>query len=363
MPSQNNEKDFALLREYEGQVLEMLAGYDLNDSRRFEAIKSYKNEIKKIATKIGFAITYVIEKARIKSPEEIVRESLNGVRKATKQKVDKVIPQEKPAYYATPFRAKLAVEKLKIKNREEYALRYSEDRLLPEYPKKVYGNEWGGWDFFLGLTATPEPQKQKKYKTYEEAQAGAQKLGIKKYKEFIKRYKEDPMLPSHPHLEYGEKLGKKFSYRDFLRNEPEIYDDFEETKLAARKIGATGAMDFRKKCALDPRLPTKPFIKFAAVWKGWDDFLDLKEKPKLYENYWEAKESVLNLGIKNWREYLKRRQEDPRLPSNPDKFAPFRNDWVSWDEFWRPDEFGERKSAVRKIVKDRKGRDCAFVVK
>jgi hypothetical protein len=55
-------------------------------------------------------------------------------------------------------------------------------------------------------------------------------------------------------------------------------------------------------------------------------------KNSKYATYKEAQEAAIKLGITDSKEYLKRLEEDPKLPSSPDRLHK-NSGWVSWDKF------------------------------
>ncbi|MFB1074846.1 integrase repeat-containing protein [Vibrio diabolicus] len=57
------------------------------------------------------------------------------------------MPEKK---YHTYIDASKAANKLGIKTREEYNIRYKEDPLLPSSPERIYKSEWSGIKEFLG---------------------------------------------------------------------------------------------------------------------------------------------------------------------------------------------------------------------
>ena len=111
--------------------------------------------------------------------------------------------------------------------------------------------------------------KSNKYLTFEEASEAAQKLGIKGSnlaKEYEKRYKEDPKLPSSPVEKYKKDW---ISWTVFLGEEiKEYYETYEEASLAAQKLGIITKEEYGNRYKEDPKLPSSPAHKYKNI--GWN---------------------------------------------------------------------------------------------
>ena len=57
-----------------------------------------------------------------------------------------------------------------------------------------------------------------------------------------------------------------------------------------------------------------------------------KEEPEIYNTYEEAKQAVQKLGITSKPKYVKRYKEDSRLPRNPDDIYKNKG-WINWYDF------------------------------
>ncbi|WP_341962611.1 integrase repeat-containing protein [Pseudomonas sp. RC10] len=94
--------------------------------------------------------------------------------------------------------ARVAVRQFGITTSIEYAKRYREDPRLPSAPAMLYaGKGWAGWHDFLGR------QKRVFHPTYRQAQLAVSALGIRRYSDYLRRYREDPHLPSWPNVTYA----------------------------------------------------------------------------------------------------------------------------------------------------------------
>ncbi len=233
---------------------------------------------------------------------------------------------ERPDFYPTYAEAQVAAQALGIKSLPDYKKRYREDPRLPSRPDMFYAD--AGWIDWYDFHGNESPDI---YPTYAEAQAAAQALGIKSLPDYIKRYREDPRLPSRPRELYAD--AGWIDWYDFLGNErPDIYPTYAEAQAAAQALGIKSLADYLKRYREDPRLPYGPDKVYAGVgWMDWYDFLGNK-RPDFYPTYAEAQAAAQALGIKTQLDYTKRYREDPRLPRSPDSFYADAG-WIDWYDF------------------------------
>ncbi len=239
----------------------------------------------------------------------------------------------RPDFYPTYAEARAAAQALGIKRQADYTKRYRENPRLPSCPEGVYADAgWIDWYDFLGN------ERAELYPTYAEAQAAAQALGIKRQPDYIKRYRENPRLPSHPDKVYAD--AGWIDWYDFLGNKrPDFYPTYAEARAVAQALGIKRLPDYKKRYRENPRLPSNPNEVYAdAGWIDWYDFLG-NERPDLYATYAEARAAAQALGIKSLPDYTKRYRENPRLPSNPNEVYADAG-WIDWYDFLgneRPD--------------------------
>jgi hypothetical protein len=238
--------------------------------------------------------------------------------------------------YPTLIEAIKAIKLLRISTRKEYDDRYKEDPRLPSNLKKYYSKEWpikDGKVDFLGISL------KNTYKKLALAQKAIEKLGITSMREYSKRYKEDPRLPSNPHeYYYREWPAKAFNTTFDGIIKEEKYRRFSEAQAAVINLGIKSSNEYYKRYKEDPKLPPNPKFYYAGNWpakNGWPIFLGT-EIVSLYSTFAEAQEAAALLGIKSSSEYRLRRKEDPRLPSDPTK--SYSKDWPikdGWSVFLR----------------------------
>ncbi|MCK9361582.1 DEAD/DEAH box helicase family protein [Patescibacteria group bacterium] len=229
-------------------------------------------------------------------------------------------------FYPTMAEAMAAVRRLRIKSRAEYVRRYREDQRLHSAPNLLYASEWKSWAHFL----RGEGPKNF-YPTLALAAKAARKLGADSQKSYWAVYKEDPRLPMHPHIVYASEWK---SWAHFLRGEgpKNFYPTLALAAKAARKLGADSQKSYMKVYKKDPRLPSNPQNFYSTEWKSWGDFLGLKAK-NLYPSLAQTSKAARRLGYKTPAEYRQKRSEDPRLPSDPQKFYP--SEWRGWGHMLR----------------------------
>ncbi len=227
--------------------------------------------------------------------------------------------QEAKDFYKNLADASEAARKLGLKTHKTYKARYKEDPRLPAHPDQVYESEWLSWPAFLRL------KKEGLYKNLAEASWAAQKLGIKNIREYQKRYKEDPRLPSNPNVVYKTEWK---GMRLFLGQEAkDFYKNLADASEATRKLGIKTLFEYQKRYKEDTRLPSRPHVYYESEWQGWQQFLGTS----FYETLADASEAAQKLRIKNQKEYKHQHKKDPRLPYNPDRC--YKTEWKSWQHF------------------------------
>ncbi|ABZ75086.1 integrase family protein [Shewanella halifaxensis HAW-EB4] len=250
---------------------------------------------------------------------------------------------EIPDYYPTIEAASTAAIKLGIKSQPDYAERYKEAPRLPSNPGEFYSDDWQAFGKWYGFLGSDIPDS---YPTIEAASKAAIKLGIKSQSEYMKRYKEDPRLHSCPNRLYRDDWQAFGRWYGFLGNDiPNYYPTIEAASKAAIKLGIKSRADYIKRYKEDPRLPSGPLVLYSDDWQAfgkWYGFLG-NDIPDYYPTIEAASKAVIKLGIKTQPEYMKRYKEDPRLHSSPDRF--YSDDWQAfgtWYGFW-----GQQKPYTR----------------
>ncbi|MCU8325071.1 VPA1269 family protein [Vibrio vulnificus] len=231
----------------------------------------------------------------------------------------------KPNYYSSLMDASKAAQLLGIKSGKDYLKYYKLDPRLPSTPYKTYSAEWKNWPDFLGKT------KPKYYPNLAQARKATNQLGIQSSHDYQKLYKLDPLLPSQPHNEYATEWTNWF---DFLgKNKPEYYPSLAEARAALQRLNIVSQRDYQKRYKFDPLLPSTPHQVYAEEWSGFSDFLG-KSESIYYLNLAEARKATQSLNIVSQLDYQQRYKLDPLLPFAPNKI--YAEEWISWINFLLP---------------------------
>ncbi|MCH4881045.1 integrase [Pseudomonas sp. TMW22090] len=241
--------------------------------------------------------------------------------------------------YPTYDEAKAAVLALCIKDGRDYKTRRRQDPKLPAVPYQFYANKgWKGWYDFLG---------NKSFYTFDEAQAAAQRLGIKSGNDYFARYREDPKLPSDPKKIYAHSGWT--GWCQFLDKENHTYT-YTEAQEVCQALGIKSSVDYTARYREDPKLPGGPHHSYAkSGWTGWYEFLGKEKSP--WHTYDEAQLVCQDLGFKTAKEYSAGYREDPRLHSNPEKLYADLG-WTDWYTFLGIDKPVDCSSDYPNILAD-----------
>lgn len=219
-------------------------------------------------------------------------------------------------YYETVALASDSVRRLGIATVTEYHERYKEDPRLHSNPNKLYGENWPGYEQFLG-------SKQRRYETLEQAALAARSLKLKTKVDYLIGYKADPMLPSNPEQFYKEDW-PAWGWREFLSGDKLSYVQAGER---CRHLGVTNKAEYVAVYRMDDELPSDPPNYYSEQWVDWADFL-LPEKCLSLD---DVRYCVKVIKIKNSAEYRAHYKNYPCLPAHPERV--FSNEWIDWYDF------------------------------
>jgi len=227
-------------------------------------------------------------------------------------------------FYPNFAEARQAVMLLNFTSEGEYRKRYKEDPKLPSNPHIIYSSEWPtkkGWPIFLGKKV------RDLYSTFIEACKATKALEITSQKEYQKRYKEDPRLPSNPRQTYIKENIKNLWSQLLGQVVKEYYSTFDEAQEAVINLGITTTTEYKLRYKEDQKLPAEPSRFYREEWLIKCQKFDFfgKEIKKYYDTFIEAQKAVITLGISNHGEYKLRYKEDPRLPPSPN--AQYADEW------------------------------------
>ena len=103
------------------------------------------------------------------------------------------------------------------------------------------------------------------------------------------------------------------------------YPTWQEASEAAKRLGIRSSVQYIRKYKKDSRLYAAPLERYPD-FPGWATFLGIPERGTVQDPYpkWqEAGRVARTLGIKSSTEYHRRRKEDSRLPSSPQRYKGF----------------------------------------
>lgn len=218
---------------------------------------------------------------------------------------------------------------------------------------------------------------QDKYRTYQEAKAFVQGLGIKsvkKWQNYCKSGDKPKDIPSSVNTVYNDEwegwkvfLGTSISIKEDIspiKTDPwEKWDQFladrnilksyQESKDFVKSLGIKTEEGWKEYCESDKKpdeIPTYPNKIYKNEWKGWDEFLGtgkvtFKATPKhTYRSYADAKEYAKSLNIKykkEWNDLVISKKLPKDIPADPNNV--YAKEWEGWSTFFgineRLDEF------------------------
>ena len=243
--------------------------------------------------------------------------------------------------------ARDAVRKLNFRTSTEYFARYKEDIQLPRSPEHCYKKEWVGWPDFLGGS---------KYSTLNEVLEVIKSMGVKTRREYLDRRSLDPRLPADPKKFFEDWPGWSMVLKNVKPpNKSTKYSSLDEAAVAARNLSCLSRTDYVKKYKCDQKLPSHPEYTYKYEWKGYPSFLGVEQR-KPYDNIESAMDSCNDLRIFSRADYLERRFLDPRLAAHPE--LRYEEKWPGWTKFFLPRAYlclDDVKLAVKVLgIKDSK---------
>src|SRR3989338_3489274 len=171
--------------------------------------------------------------------------------------------EKKERPYLTWQTASEAAISLGITSSLNYRKKCKQNLRLPNYPGRFY-RDFPGWKAFL---------ETRVYPTWKQASRAAIKLGIKTPEEYVLRFKEDRRLRRMVKRLYPDFPG----WNDFLaiKSKDRFYPSWRSATKAARRSGIRNQREYPKKYKRDPKLPSNPRQHYAD-WPGWLAFLGTK---------------------------------------------------------------------------------------
>ena len=236
---------------------------------------------------------------------------------------------------------------------------------IPSAPETIFkGQGWAGYPDWLG-TKTVASRKIV-YRDFESAREFVRSLGLKSIQQWRLYYgrqlpgfnpkpKDIPRTPDAAYAKSGwidwtDWLGSSVELILRPRLKPSRFRDFESARQFAQSLRLSGSLawqDYAKglvkdKSPLPSDIPASPRNVYAALWKGWGDWLgtgNFAPSDKPLRSFSEARAFARTLGFRTYDEWMSwSRVHGNRpidLPSNP--ATTYRDQgWISWPDFLQP---------------------------
>ena len=164
---------------------------------------------------------------------------------------------------------------------EKYWRLYRKDGLpsdIPSNPNREYADKWQGWGDWLGTGRVAD--KNKIYRSYQEASNWAKEQGIKKLEDWKLKTKDKDFPKDIPIVPYNTYKNDWTNWGDFLQTGYVHYKQrsrasYEDAKSWAEKMGVLRKEDWdelSKNGLIPPEIPVN-VSKFYKEWKSWSEFL------------------------------------------------------------------------------------------
>jgi superfamily II DNA or RNA helicase len=211
---------------------------------------------------------------------------------------------------------------------------------------KYKGLGWVNWGDWLGNNRISN--QDRKYRSFEEAKAFIQTLGIKSqvsWRQYCKTGEKPVDIPANPNqiykeegwIGYGDWLGtgnRAPSDRDYL--------SIIEARSFVHQLKLNSGAEWKRYCQSGKKpdnIPSKPYRAYAnSGWISMGDWLgtnSLAPSKRQFKSFLEAREFAHSLKLKGksgWFEYSKQGLIPPDIPINPDR--KYINDgWIGWGDW------------------------------
>jgi len=156
----------------------------------------------------------------------------------------------------------------------------------------------------------------KKFYTYEEFLEVCSRMQFTSRKDYLKRYRIDPKLPSLPSRRYYNFRWTTITGNSWMKD---FYTYTEFLEVCSR-MQFTSQKDYAKRYKEDPKLPYHP----GRIYPGfkWSTITGNTECRTEFYTYQEFLKVCRTMQFTSYRDYLKRYREDTKLPSNPHNVYP-----------------------------------------
>ena len=204
---------------------------------------------------------------------------------------------------------------------------------FPSNPNRVYKMKWVNWKAFLGT--------EKTFRSYEDAKALMKELDIKTYDQFKEWSRSDQRpddFPSNPNRVYKTEWVNWGGFLGTGNIRWKVFRSYENAKALMQELGIKTQDQFKEWSRSGQRpndFPSDPARVYKEKWVNWAEFLGTGNIwKKVFRSYESAKALMQELGIKTqdqFREWNRSGQRPSDFPSNPNK--AYKEKWVNWGEF------------------------------
>ncbi len=203
---------------------------------------------------------------------------------------------------------------------------------IPVNPDRIYAKQgWKGFGDWLGSVVTAT--RQKKYRSFVEARAFVQSLGLKQQSDWIKFCKSGHRpddIPVHADRTYANQGW--IGYSDWLgagciHPRFRVWRQFESAREYVRSLGLTSLKDWRGYCTsmqLPQDIPANPQKVYTnAGWRGYGDWLGtgaVAPRLRIYRDFSSAKTFCRSLRLhsqRDWATFCKSGKLPVDIPSDP----------------------------------------------
>jgi len=162
----------------------------------------------------------------------------------------------KKDFYPNWQQASEAAKSTGITSRDSYEVNYQEDKMLPSSPRVVY-KDFPGFTVFLDSDRRVY-RSGCFYPNWQQASEAAIKMGIRSGEEYMRKYRQDPRLPSRLDIQYSDFPGCKIFFRQKQHPHTKVYyKTWQEVIRACIRLGIDSAEEYTRLYNLDPLLPYK----------------------------------------------------------------------------------------------------------
>jgi len=198
--------------------------------------------------------------------------------------------------------------------------------------QKYKNKGWKGWGDFLGTgRMSPKDRVYKSFEESREFAQSLKLKCQKEWSEYSKSRGKPDDIPGNPNKVYKDKGWKgigDFLGTGNIANKDRVYRSFEEARKFAQSLGLKSLREWREYCksGKNPEdISASPHKTYKDEYKGIGDFLGtgtIRTQDRVYKSFKEAKKFVQSLNLKSrteWYKYCNSGKKPNDIPANPSK--------------------------------------------